>query len=302
MPTGRGVLDGGSLLAPMSTGAISKIELKTGRIIQTMDAVLPVSGWGHLESSFGDDIFYSAPDVLLRISRSKPATTPQNPLEIATALAASQKWVQALEVLESVPDSSPLFAEAESLRFRCCRELAIRDPQAHLQSLREAARTPKQHLTAEVLEVQWLQQQGKSSDAVTALVRLLKNRSTLYSSIVATHLSATEKASGVRMTVSSPLLTWICRNLSELLESVPGPENIVDQLADVPVTAVMRIDHASVRPILQDNIQDGSFSETTFRVLRKSIDLARNDDGTYSDLKPESRSIPASAEAMHRTG
>ncbi|MEQ9411920.1 MAG: PQQ-binding-like beta-propeller repeat protein [Fuerstiella sp.] len=319
LPTGPGVRRDGMLLVPMSTGKIAAFDLQTGRLSASTPPVLPQLGWGYLASaaSSGTDLLYVAPETLLRISTEVPVNRSQDPIALASGLMASGNWVAAAQQLEQLDADDPSLAEARPLRFECQKQLAIRNPERYFPSLAELAETPEQTLQVQMIEVAWLTRQGRHADAAARLIQLLKlppaqlsiaspsiasasiaGPSIAGPSIAGPSIAGPPRSASDDSPSSSPIrpavvlrsvMTEACHELTRLLDVLPDPEALLQDVQELPTAALLRIRHPSIRPVLHQRLQDASFNETTLHVLHQSIELARQPDGSYADLDVEAR-------------
>ena len=296
LPTGAGVLRNGRLILPMSTGHLAVVDPNVGVASLSEEAVVPVHGWGHLATlPASDEILYSAPDTLLKLSAKERHDPPEDPLEFATALMAARKWNAALELLSELPDSPTQQRKIDDLRFECYRQLATLDPAQHLMSLKNVATTPQQKTEALLLQASWNLHQQKDHAAFTDLTELLKldsvQRAKMMGPLTLRYFDDHDPVEGPQVSVS--LQTAVCRELTGLLRRITqnnvADKKVVDTdlFQDVPTECLLHIYHDSIRPILIKRISADTANETALHLIRHSVSLARNEDDSYSDLGEE---------------
>ncbi|MEZ6129427.1 MAG: PQQ-binding-like beta-propeller repeat protein [Planctomycetaceae bacterium] len=308
LPTGSGVRRGNRLLLPMSNGTIVGVSLSTGAITEQSDKPLPASGWGYLTSGTAidstmepqavddfvattdNDLYYVAPDRLMRISHSMPDDKSRDAIQRASELMAAEKWQDALELSSRIDDHHPGFADAKAIAFECRLHLAMQNPDAHLAELSRAAATLQQRLQVGVLETNVLLEHRAFPEAAKRLIDLLKlSRAELAMPVPMTSVaSATQNARLFRPRQS--LQTWAATELTDTLNELPNPAVVADRIVDLAPDILLTIHHPAVLPAVHQQIQDSESAETSLQLLRHAIDirlLAARDNPDSTDLSHE---------------
>lgn len=300
-PTGRGVVRHGRLLLAMTTGRIAAVDMKTGKPALTAEVVLPVRGWGHLDlfPDSDDEILYSAPDLLLRLSNEKPDRHGESPVALATTLMASEKWEEALALLNKVTASDTEHDESLTLAFRCRHQLASLNPDKWMASHRDAARTPEEKIRVQLLEIDWLRNQEQFAEATEKLIGLLKNSPAL---LAASHISDSLPQGIAELNVQRSFLYRATNDLAELLSAHANDDAVHEQLAELPVEMLLKLNHASVRPLLHSWLETAELSEMALQVIFHCIDLAKQEDGAIQNLGPETDAMARFLETCRTAG
>lgn len=290
VPSGKGLRDGNTLLLPQQSGEITRVEIDSGKVIDRAEGVLPVNGWGSLVAAATGELFYSSPETLLRIGTTRPAKGPLNLREETIALGEAGRWKDALKTLNQIPAADRDHdSELHQLEFRALRTLALRDPDTHLESLRESARRPEEHLVADIIAVQALRQAGDHSAALAGMQRILTEYTDLYSYPVPADLRFYPETPPAKVaTVSVGLLAWATRTVSSLAAQLQPDE--ISSLNDLPVPALLGITAPSIRPALLAAIDRTLSRESRLQLIRRSLQLAEQ-SGQEADFGVEAKAF-----------
>lgn len=293
LPTGAAAAFKERLLVPMSTGHIAAVSPFTGQIRFSDDVVIPVGGWGRLAVSGEDDrtLLYSAPDVLLKLSVSESSGAPESPLELAAVLMDSEKWQQAIDVLQQIPETDPQFDKSRDLQFRCRQALAMGNPERNLEALKDVAVTPEQKVRVSILEVEWLHRQQKTAEAIEQLLDVIQQHPILLTTLTDSNLFAADSKTPAEIAVHRPLLTRATDLLSDMLAQVPETDSVAKQLKALPVAMLLRINHPAVRPVLHQYLQAAELSEESLHVLHHCLGLRRMLDDVQADVSAEAEAL-----------
>jgi outer membrane protein assembly factor BamB len=280
LPTGQAVSEGNTLLLPMTTGAIIRVDLASGKIIETASDVLPQLAWGQLiklqKPLHQGDLLYATPDRLIYLSANPSKSQPGKPIEIAAALLAAKKWANALQLAEKISVEEPGNTEAKAIRFECHVRLAAHNPETHLRPLKDMQKSQQQQAQVLVLEFEILLKQQELPKAASLIADILKLDPALLL-FPSPNLHAPDNphaaASNDTSTTVTPLHTWATSKLAELLDQIPDKDAILKQLTDVSTPVLLSLHHPAVLPIIHNRLRETTSHEATVQLLRHAVNL-----------------------------
>ncbi|MEZ6123584.1 MAG: PQQ-binding-like beta-propeller repeat protein [Planctomycetaceae bacterium] len=280
-PTGSGTERSGCLLIPMSSGAVMAVRLKTGEVAARVERVLPVNSWGCLLDARDERaLLFSAPDRLLRISdRAKELPGPEGVLELASALAASGKWLEALKLADGLKESGRRATELKALQFECRLQLARETPETYLAILKDSAETGEQRREAAIVEADILVRQQKDAEAVPLLLSLLndshsRQRSDAEISKDLLSAVAVNDELNVRPTVqgwAGLQVGLAIDRLAETSDSLSPP--LDEQLKQLSVGGLLSLQSPTVIPELHRRLTEETSDENALQLLLHVIEL-----------------------------
>lgn len=300
-PTGPGVRRRNSVLVTLKSGHLLSVNLNTGDQTVTESTVLPANGWGeflqptetHPEQP--NDIYYSAPDQLARLSTQPIELQPADPFEHASRLAATGELQNALKVLDQVADAPGQSTRTSELRFHILHQLAQQDPDRWLERLNRHALTDRQQMMATLVEAGWQMNRRNTDSAVRTLIRLLQMERHLTSvspdRIATERIDLAEPSSDTTTEIERSVRATACRDLNRLLFEMASPDEVVDQIRQLPDDVLLQLHHPMIRQVLHDRIGQ-ELTELNWHLLRHSIELAhrshsdRLSGGTAESLPP----------------
>ncbi len=284
-PTGHGVLQASLLRIPVSDGSIATLEIGSGEIVGRTSAILPTRGWGHLQDARDratDDLLYVAPDRLMRLSHQPPSPNAEDSLERALGLMASERWLEAFQLMEGIDETDRDFREVQEVRFQCALQLCFENSAEYVPKLQALARTEEQTVHVRVLRVALLmkdKQYGAAADQLAEILRLSPSTLTIPTPQMRRQAGTAAKAETVSQDVHPAtvrsLQTWATSEFSRLLEFSP---DAVDSLINgdaVSVAVLLSIHHPLIRDVLHQQIRDANSDETAIQLIRHSINLAK---------------------------
>ena len=284
-PTGRGVLQNSLLQIPVSDGSIATVQMDSGDIVNRTSSILPTRGWGHLQATGeagSDDLLFVAPDRLMRLSSQQASADPENTLEYASGLMASERWLEALQLTENIVETDPDFRAAQNIRFQCALQLCLLNSEEYLPKLQELAHTDEQAIHVRVLQVALLlqdRQYSVAADQLTDILRLSPSTLTIPTPQIWGQTGVSPEArtenKSIHPTAVRSLQTWATSELSRLLEI--SPDALVSLTEDdaVSTAVLLSIHHPSIRSVLHQRIRDADSDETAVQLLCHSINLAK---------------------------
>ena len=311
--TGKGIQRGSHMLAPMSTGAIASIDLTTGETVELAERVLPEHGWGKLvqSPSLQGDIMYVAPDRMTRISANRREYSPRDPVEVASALMAAGKPLEALQMVNSVPETDLSREEAQSIAFKCRLQLAAAQPETYLQQLKDSSLSADQLIQVQVLEASVSLTQERFDIAATQIVRILGLSSSVLSKPApnlfavsdrpeqSDDFSKSEANSESKPLTSQSLLTWAASRLGECLDRTAMTADLKDAIDGLPDNVLLNIHHASIRSVLLKHAEKSNFVETALHLIHHSAALQKAEGQTTTDsLLQESQLLVSQLQKM----
>ncbi|MCP4784370.1 MAG: PQQ-like beta-propeller repeat protein [Fuerstiella sp.] len=283
-PTGHGVLQRSLLRIPVSDGSIATLEMDSGEIVGRTSQILPTHGWGHLRAARDgatDDLFYVAPDRLMRLSQQPSSPNAENAVERALGLMASERWLQALQLTKDIDKTDPDFREAQEVRFRCVLQLCLLNSAEYLPQLQALAHTEQQVIHVRVLRVALLmkdKQYRAAADQLAEILRLSPPTLTIPTPLMRQQAGVSTESETmsqiVRTTAVRSLQTWATSEFSRLLELSPDAVNSLTERGTVSVSILLSIHHPLIRDVLQQRIREADSDETAIQMIRHSIDLA----------------------------
>ncbi|MGB4709745.1 MAG: PQQ-binding-like beta-propeller repeat protein [Fuerstiella sp.] len=300
--TGEGVRVGARLLCPMSTGAIAAVNLSSGEFSETIDQVLPKDGWGKLmlPSDLQGDILYTAPDRMTRLSSQPPTTVPEDPLEVASGLMASGKWLSALKMAESVPATDSSRVEADDIIFQSRLQLAAEDPDRYLAELLQSPLSNSQKLQVQVFEASVSFNERRYDAATDQLLGILALNSSILSMpaplqlaeserpVKADDFSRAESSGQTKIQAALPLITWAATRLSQCLDHVALNDSQTERLSQLPDTVLLSIYHPVVTTTLRQRAEQTASDETALHLLQHSIAVhSKFEPGRSDGIQPE---------------
>lgn len=301
LPTGQPTSESGSLLIPMTTGALLRVELSSGEISEQSASVLPAHAWGDLTRADAEgDLLYSTPDRLIRLSSKRSRSQPGKPIEIAAALLKANRCAEALRLANGVLNREPGNAEAKEICFRCRVSLAGKQPDDHLPQLKQMKKTPQQQLQVFALEIEALLGQQKNEAAALRLAQILTLDTALLP-LSAAALSGPPDAGEAVIEMS--FHTWATLKLSELLKQIPAPESIITQLEGVSVPVLLSLHHPALLPAIYVRCENSPSPEESLQLLHhavkvKSQSMADSPGGSGVDFRREAELLKRLAEKL----
>ncbi len=282
-PTGHGVLQSALLRIPVSDGSIATLEMGSGEIVGQTSPILPTRGWGHLQATRDgatDDLFYVAPDRLMRLSQQPSSPNPENAIERALGLMASERWLQAFQLTEDIGETDLDFREAQEIRFQCALQLCLVNSAEYLPQLQALAHTEEQTIHVRVLRVALLiqnKQYRAAGDQLAEILRLSPSTLTIPTPRMRRQtVAAAETGSpNVHPTTVRSLQTWATSEFSRLLKLSPEAVASLTEGDAVSVAVLLSIHHPLIRGVLHQQIRNADSDETAIQLIRHSIDLAK---------------------------
>ena len=279
-PMGEAVRQDDTLIVPMTTGAIIRIDLASGVTTETVSDLLPSAGWGQLAQTTGppgrEDLLYMTPNRLIRLSRDRPESQPGNPMELASGLMATEKWQAALDLAAQVSEDAPESQEAKAICFRCRIRLAAEDPDTHLPRLKQMMESPEERIQVRVLEIELLLANQNSQAAAGYLADTLQLSDSLLRLPAFTSRARHDSTADQRDHAPRPersLQTWAASTLSDLLDSVPNTDAVLERLDGVSNAALLSLNHRVLLPTIHDRISASTSHEAAMQLLRHAVSV-----------------------------
>ncbi|MDG2127326.1 MAG: PQQ-binding-like beta-propeller repeat protein [Fuerstiella sp.] len=292
-PTGHGVLQTSLLQIPVSNGTIVTLKMQSGEVVNRTPSILPTRGWGHLLAtgkSGSSDLFYVAPDRVMKLSQQAASADAGNTLERAQGLMASERWTEAIQTTDSIVATDPDYRAAQDVRFQCALQLCLVNPAEYLPKLRAAAHTDEQVVHVRVLQVALLLKDKRYRVATDQLVDILRlSPSTLAiptPQIWRQYGESSEPETdltGSHPTAVRSLQTWAASELSRLLERSPDVLGSLTEGEALSVPVLLSIHQPLIRSVLHQQIREADSDETAIQLLCHSIDLSNQTGSVTHD-------------------
>lgn len=295
-PTGTAIRRQGSLLVPMTSGAIVKLSLATGETEEVAPDLLPKLAWGQLIAlkdfpAESEDLLFGTPNQLLRLSHKTPVDAPADSVKIATDLLSDGKWREALAATQRIPGNNPAAGQASDIAFRSLVQLAFESPAEYLPKLRAAGKSSEQIAQIHVLEFNILINQEKIQAAAEKLTEILKlptSQLQLFVPELPQEARAAIEVTSKTTIVQQTLQTWATKSLSQLLDSSPQPEDVAKQLGRASTSVLLQLTHVSILPAIHQRISEASSDEESIQLLSHAVEIkSQQKSGSGDDFDKE---------------
>lgn len=289
VPFGRGLLNRDLLTFATRDGSLIRVNVADGKIIARATGVLPRGSWGELIATQdgSNDILYSAPDSLIRLSANPNTERSPNPVDLAAGLLAAGQWQQSLDIVSTISASSADYAEAADIRFQCLLQLANIDTSKWIGELRNSAMTADRRILVQLLETQLHITEHQHDEAFSNLTNLLSLPNEMATLPVLHDFKEADTADPQnKHNVVRTVRAWSAIRLATLLSEHKPTEVQVRKLAELPTSSLLAIDSNQLRAVFIKRASEAE-PEAALHLLKHSVDVVENSTTGEPDYSPE---------------